>query len=81
MNLDYLDDITLGGPVQTVASDAAEIMRTGAEIGISLNISRYELTAHSDTLVNDTLLQSFIVIQFNVLSKIFDWLKIIIMTT
>ena len=42
LNLDYLGDITWGGPVENVASDVAEIMRIGAEIGLSLNVSKFE---------------------------------------
>ena len=42
-----------------VASDVAEIIRLGAEIGLSLNISKCELIAHSDLQLNDALLQSY----------------------
>jgi len=41
-----------------VASDVAEIMRIGAKMGLSLNISKCELTAHSNLQLNDSLLQS-----------------------
>ena len=34
-------------------------MRIGAEIGLSLNVSKCELIAHSDAVISDTLLQSF----------------------
>jgi len=50
----YLDDITLCGPVEIVAFDVAEITRIGAEIGLSLNVSKCELIAHSDTVISDT---------------------------
>ena len=59
MKQGYLDDITLGGPVEMVAFDVAEIMRIGAEIGLSLNVSKCELIAYSDEVISDTLLQSF----------------------
>ena len=59
LNLGYLDDVTLGGTVETVASDVAEIIRAGAEIGLSLNVSKCELIAHKDFQVDDALLQSF----------------------
>ena len=49
----------MGGHVDVVASDVAEIMRLGAEIGLSHNISKCELIAHSDLQLNDALLQSF----------------------
>ena len=43
LNLGYLDDVTFGGPVETVAADVAEIIRIGADIGLSLNASKCEL--------------------------------------
>ena len=50
LNLGYLDDVTLGGTVKTAApTDVAEIIRTGAEISLSLN----ELIAHEDFQVDD----------------------------
>jgi len=49
----------LGGHVDVVASDVAEIIRLGVEIGLSLNISKCELIAHSDLQLNDALLMSF----------------------
>ena len=54
-----MDDVTLGGPVEMVASDVAEIIRIGAEIGLSLNVSKCELIGHSNLPINDHLLQSF----------------------
>ena len=42
-----------------VASDVAEIIRVGSELGLSLNITKCELIAHNDLLVSDTLLESF----------------------
>jgi len=44
-NIGFLDDVTLDGHVDVVASDVAEIIRLGAEIGLSLNISKFELIA------------------------------------
>jgi len=58
LTLGFLDDVTLGGPVKTVASDVAEI-RVGSELGLSLNITKCELIAHNDLLVSDILLESF----------------------
>ena len=58
-SLDYLDDETLHGKVETVASDVAEIVNGGSELGLSLNVAKCELIAHSHLQVNDTLLQSF----------------------
>jgi len=59
LNIGFLDDVVLGGHVDVEASDVAEIIRLGAEIGLSLNISKCELIAHSDLQLNDALLQSF----------------------
>ena len=33
LNVDYLNDVTLGGKVETVASDVAEIVKAGSELG------------------------------------------------
>jgi len=59
LKLGCMDDVTLGGPVEMVASDVAEIIRIGAEIGLSLNVSKCELIGHSNLPINDHLLQSF----------------------
>ena len=59
LNIGFLDDVTSGGHVDVVASDVAEIIRLGAEIGLLLNISKCKLIAHSDLQLNDALLQSF----------------------
>ena len=42
-----------------MASDVAKIIRAGAEIGLSLNVSKSELIAYKDFQVDDALLQSF----------------------
>ena len=55
----YLDDLTLGGPVQDVTLDVAEINRSGAAMGLTLNTSKCELIVHPDFSVTDDLLQSF----------------------
>jgi len=59
LNVGYLDDVTLGGQVEMVASDVAEIVKAGSDLGLSLNVDKFELIAHSHLQVNDTLLQSF----------------------
>ena len=59
LKLGYLDDVNLGGTVKTVASDVAEIIRAGSEIGLTHNVSKCELIAHKDFQVDDALLQSF----------------------
>ena len=53
LNLGYLDDVTLGGPVDAVASDVAEIARTGSAMGLSLNVAKCELIAHTDLQIDD----------------------------
>jgi len=59
LNLGYLDDVTLGGLVKTmasaVASDVAKIIKAGTEIGLSLNVSKCELIAHKNFQVDDAL--------------------------
>ena len=59
LNIGYLDDVTSGGHLDVVASDVAEIMQIGADMGLSLNISKCEFTAHRNLQLNDSLLQSF----------------------
>ena len=59
MTLGFLDDVTLGGPVKTVASDVEKIISAGTAIGLSLNISKCELIAHKDLVVDDSVLHSF----------------------
>ena len=56
MNIGYLDDVTLGGPASTVASDVAEIAKVGTDMGLTLNTSKCELIAHRDFSVEDDLL-------------------------
>jgi len=57
--LGYQDDITLGGPLQTVASDVRKIAERGAKMGLFLNTSKCELIVDSKLDVNDPLLGSF----------------------
>ena len=64
LKLGYLDDVNLGGTVKAVASDVAEIIRAGSEIGLSLNVSKCELIAHKDFQVDDALLQSLHRVEF-----------------
>jgi len=37
LNLGYLNDVTLGGPVDTVAADVAEIAKVCGNMGLFLN--------------------------------------------
>jgi len=59
LTLGFLDDVTLGGPVKTMASDAEKIISAGTAIGLSLNISKCELIVHKDLHVDDSALHSF----------------------
>ena len=59
LTVDYQDDITLGGPVQTVAKDVHRIAEKGSRMGLVLNASKCELIADSKFVVADPLLASF----------------------
>jgi len=59
LNLGYLDDVSLGGPVDTVAADVAQIAKVGGDMVLHLNASKCELIAHQNLSVTDELLQSF----------------------
>jgi len=49
--------VTLGGPVDTAASDVAEIAKVGGNMGLILNSSKCELLVHPGVTVNDKRLQ------------------------
>ena len=49
----------MGGSAKRVAADIREIIRTGASIGLSLNVDKCDVVTHRDFQVNDALLQSF----------------------
>ena len=55
---------TWAAQLKTVASDVAEIIRSGSEIGLTLNVSKCQLIAHRDFQVDDALLQSFYRVEF-----------------
>jgi len=55
----YLDDVTLGGPVETVAQDVAKIVELGGKLGLKLNCSKCEVVTHDNLSVTDPYLQSF----------------------
>jgi len=59
LNLGYLDDESLGGPVDTVAADVGRIVEVDGAMGLHLNISKCELITHKDQAISDSLLQSF----------------------
>jgi len=59
LNLGYLDDLTLGGSVASVARDVAEILNVGSELSLSLNVLKCELIAHDGLTVTGSFLQTF----------------------
>lgn len=60
LTLGYLDDVTLGGPVDIVAADVQTIVKEGREMGLQLNSEKCEVIAHQQTTISDPLLCSFI---------------------
>ena len=48
----------MGGPVDHVAADFTAVVTVGAELSLSINVSKCELTAHLQ--INDSLLNSFV---------------------
>jgi len=50
--LGYLDDFTLGGPLNTVAADVASIRSKGAFLGLSLNSMKSEVISRSGDVIN-----------------------------
>jgi len=59
MNLDYLDDVSPGGPADVVAADVVQIAKVGGDMGLHLNASKCELIADPNFSTTDVLLQSF----------------------
>ena len=60
LKLGYMDDVSLGGPVDRVVSDITEISKVGSSMGLTLNPSKCELIAHQDLPVKDDCLLSFV---------------------
>ena len=65
LNLGYLDDVSLGGPVDSVASDVAKIARIGGDMGLQLNTSKCELIGDKDLVLSNQWLQSFTRVDIN----------------
>ena len=57
--LGYLDDLTLGGPQSVVAADVLRVSEISRTMGLALNVSKCELITHPNTVVSDSVLQSF----------------------
>jgi len=53
LTLGYLDDVTLGGPQDEVASDVRRIIEVGQTLGLELNISKCEVITHPGTVISD----------------------------
>jgi len=51
LNLGYLDDLTPGGTVESVASNEAQIARIGSDMGLLLNTSKFELIGAKERLI------------------------------
>src|SRR5688572_12351369 len=49
----YLDDLTLAGGQDIVTEDVQRIVGAGSELGIFLNVSKCELIANTDVVVDD----------------------------
>jgi hypothetical protein len=50
--LGYLDDFTLGGPLQTVAADVASIRSKGTSLGLCLNSQKCEVISRSGDIIH-----------------------------
>ena len=51
VTLGYLDDLTLGGPIDEVADDVQTVIKEREAIGLRLNCSKCELVTQRRTLV------------------------------
>jgi len=59
LTLGYLDDLTLAGHINTVASDVRRVVEDGRKLGLHLNPSKCEVICHSDLDISDPMLQTF----------------------
>ena len=55
----YLDYITLGGDVQTLAQDVQQIKSHGVDMGLNLNVKQCEIISNSSQ-PSDAIFQNFI---------------------
>lgn len=51
LRIAYLDDITLGGSLDSIESDVAHIQTTGIEYGVELNVVKCEATANNNNTI------------------------------
>jgi len=59
VTVSYLDDVTLGGPIDTVVADVQSITTEGEAIVLCLNNVKCEIVAHQQTVITDFTLRSF----------------------
>jgi len=59
LTLGYLDDLTLAGHKDTVASDIRHVVEDGGKLGLQMNPSKCEVICHSDLDISDPMLQTF----------------------
>jgi len=57
--LGYLDDLTLAGPQNVVASDIQKVAAEGSKTGLCLNPSKCEVICHPDLKIVDQTIESF----------------------
>lgn len=61
LNIGYLDDLTLGGPIDSLASDVRRIIEVGSSMGLILNSQKCEIITHPGQSVEDPIFKSFVV--------------------
>ena len=60
LKLGYMDDVTLGGPQETVAKDIKLIMNASQDIGLNLNTAKCELVCNSGCQITDPFFQVYV---------------------
>jgi hypothetical protein len=63
LKLGYLDDLTVAGPEETVATDVSRVIQIGGSMGLQLNVSKCELICAIDSIITDPTLSSFKIVQ------------------
>ena len=59
LSIGFLDDLTLGGTQDVVASDVSRIIDVGQRLGLVLNVSKCEMISYPDTVISDPTLRLF----------------------
>ena len=60
LNIGYLDDVILGGLIDTVATDVRRIVEVGSSMGLILNSNKCEIVTHPGQEITDSILQTFV---------------------